>query len=75
MAIEQARICGACGRESPSWADRCPVCGSLSLVHRITILAASPIATISPKAGRKKARRARMAGHEPPRVSPARSTA
>jgi predicted ATP-dependent serine protease len=75
MAIEHARICGACGKDSPSWADRCPVCGSLSLVHRVTIVpAAAPIATLSPKAGRKKARRA-MVGREPPHTSPARSTA
>jgi predicted ATP-dependent serine protease len=74
MAVEQARICGACGRESPSWADRCPVCGSISLIHQITIVPAPQIATISPKAGRKKARRA-MVGREPPHTTPARSTA
>jgi predicted ATP-dependent serine protease len=75
MAVEHARICGACGLESPSWADRCPVCGSLSLVHQVTIVPAAPIATISAKAARKKAHRARMIGREPPRTSPARSTA
>lgn len=77
MAFEHARICEACGRESPSWADRCPVCGSLSLVHRITIIPAAPVAAISGSkgSGRKQARRARMVGREPPHTTPARSTA
>jgi len=77
MAIEHARMCGACGKDSPSWADRCPICGSLSLIHRVTIVPAAPIAKMSgPKPGRRTSRRARMiAGREPPHTSPARSTA
>jgi len=48
MAIEHARICGECERECPSWANRCPTCGSLSLVHRIVIAPPSmPVATIA----------------------------
>lgn len=41
MSIEHARICGACERECPGWADRCPACGSLSLRHRITFVPAA----------------------------------
>ncbi len=77
MAFEHARICGTCGRESPSWASRCPVCGSLSLVHRITIAPPAQVAAISGSKGarRKKARRAVMGGRDPSHTSPARSTA
>lgn len=83
MAIEHARICGECERECPGWATRCPSCGSLSLVHRITIVpAATPIATIAgAKPARKKVNRPRIAaGREPPprahgaHGAPARST-
>ncbi len=71
MPIEHARICGACERECPSWASRCPSCGSLSLVHRVTIVppASAPIAT-SPEArpARRKTRaRIAVAGGEPSR--------
>jgi predicted ATP-dependent serine protease len=79
MAVEHARICGACGQESPSWASRCPVCGSLSLMHRITIVPAAPLAAIAGPKGssRKQARRtaARMVGRDPARTTPTRSTA
>ncbi len=77
MPIEHARICGACERECPSWADRCPVCGSLSLVDRITIVPPSaPIATLADaKPTRRKASRARIAaGREPPRPEGARAS-
>ncbi len=75
MAIERARICGACERECPEWADRCPFCGSLSLVHRVTIVpTTAPIATIADaKPARKKVMRTRIAaaGREPSRTSTA----
>ncbi len=63
MAIERALICGACERECPSWANRCPACGSLSLVHRIIVVPASaPLAAIAgAKPARKKAIRPRLA--------------
>jgi predicted ATP-dependent serine protease len=77
MAIEHARICGACERECPSWASRCPACGSMSVVHRIVIVSSTqPVTALSDATQpRKRSRRARVAGHEPPRTSPARSTA
>jgi hypothetical protein len=76
MAIEHARICGACERECPSWASRCPTCGSLSLVHRITIVPPSaPIATIAEaKPARRKTSRPRIAAsRESPRPASARA--
>jgi predicted amidophosphoribosyltransferase len=73
MGMTHARVCGACERECPSWANRCPSCGSLSLVHRIVIgSAAAPIATLA-KGARKKPRRV-MSDHETtPQTEPARS--
>ncbi len=76
MPIEHARICGACERECPSWAGRCPVCGSLALVDRITIVPPStPTATLADaKPPRRKTSRARIAaGREPPRPESARA--
>lgn len=78
MAIEHARICGACERECPSWAARCPVCGSLSLVDRITIVPPSaPIAALADaKPARRKTSHARIAaaGREPPHSESARAS-
>ena len=49
MAIEHLRICGACERECPGWANRCPACGSLSLLYRITFV---PAPVVAPEATR-----------------------
>lgn len=49
MAIEHVRVCGACERECPGWANRCPACGSLTLQHRITFV---PAAVAVPEASR-----------------------
>ncbi len=70
MAIEHARICGACERECPSWASRCPTCGSLSLVHRMIIVPPSaPIAAVAEAkpTRRKTSRPAIAAARESPR--------
>lgn len=37
MAIHHARVCGACERECPSWANRCPSCGSTAISYQMTI--------------------------------------
>jgi len=76
MAMMHARICGACERECPSWADRCPACGSQEIGYRLTIVSPStPVAAISDaRQARTKPRRRITGGHEPPRT-PARSTA
>lgn len=38
MAIEHARLCGACEKDFPGWADRCPRCGNGTVLRRIVIL-------------------------------------
>lgn len=69
MAIERVRICGACERECPGWANRCPACGSLSLLHRITFVPAAspPGASLGPRPD------AEFAASTPARKSAARS--
>ena len=37
MAIQHARVCGACERECPSWANRCPACGSTAITFQMII--------------------------------------
>ena len=37
MAIQHARVCGACERECPSWANRCPSCGSTAISYQLII--------------------------------------
>ncbi len=37
MAIQHARVCGACERECPSWANRCPACGSTAITFQLII--------------------------------------
>jgi len=68
MAIEHVRVCGACERECPGWANRCPVCGSLSLLYRVTFVptaVAAPGGTrsvsVAPKPVRKTGRPVRIA--------------
>ena len=62
MAIEHVRICGACERECPGWANRCPACGSLSLLYRITFV---PAAVVAPEAARAANGRIAAAGKMP----------
>jgi len=71
MGMTHARVCGACERECPSWANRCPSCGSLSLVHRIVIGSPAAPVTALAKGGRKKPRRV-VSDHEAPQTEPAR---
>lgn len=37
MAIQHARVCGACERDCPSWANRCPACGSTAITFQMII--------------------------------------
>jgi len=67
MSIEHVRVCGACERECPGWANRCPVCGSLSLQYRVTFIPAavvapgsSSLASVSTKMTRKGGRHVRV---------------
>jgi RNA polymerase subunit RPABC4/transcription elongation factor Spt4 len=37
MAIQHARVCEACERDCPSWANRCPACGSTAITFQMII--------------------------------------
>jgi predicted amidophosphoribosyltransferase len=37
MAIQHARVCGACERDCPSWANRCPACGSTAISFQMIV--------------------------------------
>jgi RNA polymerase subunit RPABC4/transcription elongation factor Spt4 len=37
MAVQHARVCGACERECPSWANRCPACGSTAISYQLIV--------------------------------------
>jgi RNA polymerase subunit RPABC4/transcription elongation factor Spt4 len=37
MGIQNARVCGACERECPSWANRCPACGSTAISYQMIV--------------------------------------
>jgi predicted amidophosphoribosyltransferase len=37
MAIHHARVCGACERECPTWANRCPACGSTAISFQMIV--------------------------------------
>lgn len=65
MAIEHLRICGACERECPGWANRCPACGSLSLLYRITFV---PTAVVAPTAHSRAAAASKMPHKGAPRT-------
>jgi RNA polymerase subunit RPABC4/transcription elongation factor Spt4 len=70
MAMSHARVCGACERECPSWAERCPVCGSSSLVRQIVVEPVSPVAATSHTAASPVA--APVSTKPPPRRKPSR---
>lgn len=59
MAIQHARICGACDRECPSWAHRCPACGSTAISYHMVLTPSggtvSPIAESQKRRGRPRA--------------------
>ncbi len=78
MGIHHAKVCEACERQCPDWADRCPACASSSLVSRFIIAPpSSPVACAPVLSARRKAtRRPRVSALEPrPHDAPAHSTA
>ncbi len=62
MAIQHARVCGACERECPSWAHRCPACGSTAISYQLIIAPASDTSE------RKVAANAPQVRHRPVRA-------
>ena len=71
MAIHHARVCGACERECPSWANRCPSCGSTAISFQMIIAPPSgtSIAKIADTAPRLRRNRARVATVAEPGVT------
>jgi len=71
MAIHHARVCGACERECPSWANRCPACGSSAISFQMIIAPPSRTRTakIADNAPRLRRSRARVATAAEPGVT------
>ncbi len=63
MAIQHARVCGACERECPSWANRCPACGSTAISFQLIVAPPSgtSIRKLADNAPRLRRGRARVA--------------
>jgi predicted ATP-dependent serine protease len=68
MAIQHARVCGACERECPSWANRCPACGSTAISFQMIISppgGSSSVHQLADSAQRKGRARLRTTAAEP----------
>jgi predicted amidophosphoribosyltransferase len=65
MSIQHARVCGACERDCPSWANRCPACGSTAISYQMVIAPPSGIA-LTKIANNPRLRRSRAVGATPP---------
>jgi hypothetical protein len=76
MAIQHARVCGACERECPSWANRCPACGSTAISFQMIISPPSGanVRKIADSAPRVR-RRALVAAAQEPAGESVRSSA
>jgi RNA polymerase subunit RPABC4/transcription elongation factor Spt4 len=63
MAVQHARVCGACERECPSWANRCPACGSTAISYQLIVAPpdGTRIRKIADNAPRLRRSRARVA--------------
>lgn len=61
MAIQHARVCGACERECPSWANRCPACGSTAVSYQMIIQPPSGTSIRKIADGTPRLRRTRVA--------------
>jgi len=77
MAIQHARVCGACERECPSWANRCPACGSTAISFQMIISPPSGanIHKIADSAPRVRRNRVQIAAVQEPGGATVRSSA
>ena len=66
MAIQHSRVCGACERECPSWANRCPACGSTAISYQMIIAPPSGTALTKVASNTPRLRRSRVVGATPP---------
>jgi RNA polymerase subunit RPABC4/transcription elongation factor Spt4 len=62
MAIQHARVCGACERECPSWANRCPACGSSAISYQMIIAGQSGSSITKVADNTPRVRRSRVVG-------------
>ncbi len=71
MAIQHARVCGACERECPSWANRCPACGSTAISFQMIVSPPSntSIRKLADKTPRLHRKRAHVAAAQEPGVT------
>ena len=67
MAIQHTRVCSACERNCPSWANRCPACGSSAITDQLIIAppSGSSIRKVADHAARVRRGRGRPNGVEP----------
>ena len=66
MAIQHARVCGACERECPSWANRCPTCGSTAISYQMIIAPPSGTPLTKVANNTPRLRRSRVVGATAP---------
>jgi hypothetical protein len=71
MAIHHARVCGACDRECPSWANRCPACGSTAISFQMVVSPPSgtSIRKLADNTPRLRRKHARVAAAQDPGVT------
>lgn len=75
MAIQHARVCGACERECPSWASRCPACGSTAITFQMIISPPSSATVRALPASAPRLRRSRAQIASVPEGATVRSSA
>ncbi len=66
MGIQHARVCGACEHECPSWANRCPACGSTAISYQMIIAPPSGTRIAKIANNTPRLRRSRVVGATPP---------
>jgi hypothetical protein len=66
MAIQHARVCGACERDCPSWANRCPTCGSTAISYQMIIAPPSGTSITKIAATAPRLRHSSILGATPP---------
>jgi predicted amidophosphoribosyltransferase len=66
MAIQHARVCGACERDCPSWANRCPACGSTAISYQMIIAPPSGTPLTKVANNTPRLRRSRVVGATSP---------
>ncbi len=74
MAIQHARVCGACERDCPSWANRCPACGSTAISFQMIISPPSGTSITKIAGNAQRLRRSRLVGTTAPEPTTTRKS-